>query len=142
MILGIDHVQITVPANAVEEARAFYCGLLGRREIEKPAALRERGGFWLQVGDREVHVGTEEGVERRATKAHVAYAVTDLAGWRARLAAAGVEAGDAVPITGYERFEFRDPFGNRVEMIQAVAPDLAGPGATPGRSGVARFRSL
>jgi hypothetical protein len=28
MIIGIDHVQITVPANAVVEARAFYCGLL------------------------------------------------------------------------------------------------------------------
>src|SRR5262245_43587009 len=135
MILGIDHVQITVPANAVEEARAFYCGLLGRREIEKPAALRERGGFWLQVGDRQVHVGTEEGVERRATKAHVAYAVTDVAGWRSRLAAAGVEASDAVPIPGYERLEFPDPFGIRVEMIQAVAADRADPGAALGRGG-------
>ena len=62
MIIGIDHVQITVPASAVADARAFYCGLLGLREVEKPAALRERGGFWLQVGDRQVHVGTEEGV--------------------------------------------------------------------------------
>jgi catechol 2,3-dioxygenase-like lactoylglutathione lyase family enzyme len=135
MILGIDHVQITVPAHAVAEARAFYCGLLGLREVEKPTALRGRGGFWLQVGDRQVHVGTEEGVERRATKAHVAYAVTDVAGWRSRLAAAGVEVSDAVPIPGYERFEFRDPFGNRVEMIQAVAADPAGPGAAPGRGG-------
>jgi catechol 2,3-dioxygenase-like lactoylglutathione lyase family enzyme len=133
MILGIDHVQITVPAHAVADARAFYCGLLGLREVEKPTALRGRGGFWLQVGDRQVHVGTEEGVERRSTKAHVAYAVTDVAGWRSRLAAAGVEVSDAVPIPGYERFEFRDPFGNRVEMIQAVAADPAGPTAAPGR---------
>src|SRR5215510_2399239 len=81
MITGIDHVQITVPANAVAEARAFYCGLLGLREVEKPAALQERGGFWLQVGDRQVHVGTEEGVERHTTKAHVAYAVTGIGEW-------------------------------------------------------------
>jgi catechol 2,3-dioxygenase-like lactoylglutathione lyase family enzyme len=126
MITGIDHVQITVAAEAVADARAFYCGLLGLREIEKPAALRGRGGFWLQVGDRQVHVGTEEGVGRRATKAHVAYAVTDVAGWRSRLAAAGVEVIDAVPIPGYERFEFRDPFGNRVEMIQAVGAGASG----------------
>jgi catechol 2,3-dioxygenase-like lactoylglutathione lyase family enzyme len=120
MIVGIDHVQITVPANAVPAARAFYCGLLGLCEVEKPDTLRGRGGFWLQVGERQVHVGTEEGVERRATKAHVAYAVRDLAAWRWRLAAAGVEVFDGVPIPGYERFEFRDPFGNRVEFIQAV----------------------
>jgi catechol 2,3-dioxygenase-like lactoylglutathione lyase family enzyme len=120
MIIGIDHVQITVPANAVAEARAFYCGLLGLREIEKPSALQERGGFWLQAGDRQVHVGTEEGVARRATRAHVAYAVTDIAGWRVRLAAAGVEVLDGIAIPGCERFEFRDPFGNRVELIEHV----------------------
>src|SRR5262245_24581624 len=120
MIIGIDHVQITVPGKAVADARAFYCGLLGLREVEKPGVLQERGGFWLQVGDRQVHVGTEEGVERHATKAHMAYAVTDLAGWRARLAAAGVEILDGIPIPGYARLEFRDPFGNRVELIETV----------------------
>jgi len=118
MILGIDHVQITVPAHAVAAARAFYCGLLGLREVEKPVALQGRGGFWLQVGDRQVHVGTEEGVARHATKAHVAYTVTEIALWRSRLAAAGVEILDGIPIPGQDRFEFRDPFGNRVELIE------------------------
>jgi catechol 2,3-dioxygenase-like lactoylglutathione lyase family enzyme len=133
MILGIDHVQITVPANAVPEARAFYCGVLGLREVEKPATLQERGGFWLRVGDRQVHVGTEEGVPRHTTKAHVAYAVTDIEAWRARLAAAGVEVLDGIPIPGRDRFEFRDPFGNRVELIEAVAVRAEGPrGAAPG----------
>jgi hypothetical protein len=51
----------------------------------------------------------------------VAYAVTNLAEWRARLAAAGVECLDGMPISGRDRFEFRDPFGNRVELIEAVA---------------------
>jgi catechol 2,3-dioxygenase-like lactoylglutathione lyase family enzyme len=119
MIIGIDHVQITVPANAVAQARAFYCGVLGLREVEKPAALQGRGGFWLEVGDRQVHVGTEDGVQRLATKAHVAYAVTDIAVWRAKLAAAGVETLDGIPIADRDRFEFRDPFGNRVELIGA-----------------------
>lgn len=122
MILGIDHVQITVPPPAIAQARAFYCGLLGLPEIEKPEGLRKRGGFWLQVGDRQVHVGVEEGVDRPATKAHVAYAVRDLAGWRERLAAAGVEVLEGVPIPGFDRFEFRDPFNNRVEFIEAMPP--------------------
>jgi Glyoxalase/Bleomycin resistance protein/Dioxygenase superfamily len=43
--------------------------------------------------------------------------VNDLAGWRDRLARAGVVVEPGFPIPGYDRFEFRDPFGNRVEMI-------------------------
>ena len=116
-IVGIDHVQITVPKGGEAAARAFYCGVLGLAEIEKPEALRARGGFWLQVGDHRVHVGTEEGVDRKATKAHVAYRVTNITNWRDCLERAGVRIADSVPIPGFERFEFRDPFGNRVEMI-------------------------
>ena len=120
MITGIDHVQITVPADGVEQARAFYCGLLGLREVEKPESLKGRGGFWLQAGDRQVHVGIEDGVDRRATRAHIAYAVVGIDLWRNRLAAAGVDMSGGIPIPGYDRFEFRDPFGNRVEFIQAA----------------------
>ena len=43
----INHVQITVPKGAEAEARAFYCDLLGLREIAKPQSLEGRGGFWL-----------------------------------------------------------------------------------------------
>jgi catechol 2,3-dioxygenase-like lactoylglutathione lyase family enzyme len=123
MITGIDHVQITVPADGVEQARAFYCGLLGLREVEKPESLKGRGGFWLQVGDRQVHVGIEEGVDRRTTKAHIAYAVIGIDDWRDRLAAAGVDVIEGIPIPGHDRFEFRDPFGNRVEFIQVSRDD-------------------
>jgi catechol 2,3-dioxygenase-like lactoylglutathione lyase family enzyme len=117
-IVGLHHAQITIPRGAEEQAREFYCGVLGLNEIEKPASLRARGGFWLQVGDREVHVGTEDGVDRHKTKAHLAYQVTDLAGWRKKLAEHGISVLESIPIPGYDRFEFRDPFGNRVEMIE------------------------
>jgi catechol 2,3-dioxygenase-like lactoylglutathione lyase family enzyme len=40
MIVGVDHVQITVPAADVEAARAFYCGLLGLREIDSNFVIR------------------------------------------------------------------------------------------------------
>jgi len=120
-IVGIDHVQITVPQGREIDAREFYCGLLNLPEVEKPAALKPRGGFWLKAGDRQIHVGTEDGVHRRATKAHVAYAVNDLEAWREKLSLAGIEVETGIPIPGYARFEFRDPFGNRVEMIQAIS---------------------
>lgn len=120
-ITGINHVQITIPKGAEAAARAFYCDLLGLPEIEKPDSLKGRGGFWLQVGDRQVHVGTEDGVERKATKAHIAYEVEDVAIWQARLEAHGIKVLDSVPIPGFARFEFRDPFDNRVEFIQPLA---------------------
>ena len=79
MITGIHHAQITVPKGTEEQARAFYCGVLGLPEIEKPESLKGRGGFWLQVGDRQVHVGTEDVFDRLATKSHIAYQVDDVA---------------------------------------------------------------
>ena len=120
-ITGLHHAQITIPQGAEEQGRAFYCGLLGLPEIAKPASLEGRGGFWLQAGDRQLHVGTEKGTERGATKAHLAYEVDDIRAWRKLLEQHGVTILDGVPIPGYERFEFRDPFGNRVEFIQPAS---------------------
>jgi catechol 2,3-dioxygenase-like lactoylglutathione lyase family enzyme len=119
-MLRLHHAQITIPKGAEEQGRAFYCGLLRLQEIEKPESLQGRGGFWLQVGDRQVHVGTEEGVDRKATKAHLAYEVDDVKAWREILQGHDITILDAVPIPGYERFEFRDPFGNRVEFLQTL----------------------
>jgi catechol 2,3-dioxygenase-like lactoylglutathione lyase family enzyme len=121
VILGLHHAQITIPRGSEDEARQFYVKLLGLTEIEKPQSLAGRGGFWLRVGDRELHVGTEDGVDRRATKAHLAYRVSGLQEWCERLGAACVEILASAPIPGYDRFEFRDPFGNRVEMIEPTA---------------------
>jgi catechol 2,3-dioxygenase-like lactoylglutathione lyase family enzyme len=120
MITAIHHVQITIAAADEAAARAFYCGLLGLPEVIKPDSLQGRGGFWVQVSDRQLHVGVEEGVNRAGTKAHVAYQVDDLAAWRDRLVAAGVAPLPSVPIPGFDRFECRDPFGNRLEFIQPL----------------------
>ncbi|TKC19200.1 VOC family protein [Robertmurraya kyonggiensis] len=120
MILGLHHAQITIPKGSEDKAKEFYCQILGLPEKEKPETLKGRGGFWLQVGDREVHVGTEDRFDRLTTKAHLAYQVEDLAHWRKVLVQNEIEIIEAVPIPGFERFEFRDPFGNRVEMIQSV----------------------
>jgi predicted acetyltransferase/catechol 2,3-dioxygenase-like lactoylglutathione lyase family enzyme len=120
VVVRLHHAQITIPKGAEDEARRFYCELLGLEEIEKPDSLKGRGGFWLGVGDIQVHVGTEDGVDRALTKAHLAYQVDEINAWRERVVAAGVNIGDSVAIPGYERFEIRDPFGNRVEFIQPV----------------------
>ena len=119
-LVRLHHAQITIPKGAEDEAHAFYCGVLGLQEIEKPASLQGRGGFWVQLSDMQVHIGTEDGVDRTATKAHLAYQVDNVQAWKARLEQAGIQILDSVPIPGYDRFEFRDPFGNRVEFIQPL----------------------
>ena len=120
MILGLHHVHITIPKGAEEEGINFYCGILGLTKLEKPDSLKGRGGFWMKVGQQEVHVGTEDEVDRLKTKAHLAYQVDDLSYWKEILKKHSINITNGIPIPGFERFEFRDPFGNRVEMIQAI----------------------
>jgi catechol 2,3-dioxygenase-like lactoylglutathione lyase family enzyme len=118
MITGIHHAQITIPTGAEDEARAFYCRFLGLKEIPKPESLAGRGGFWLQLGAQQLHIGIDDAVERRSAKAHVAYLVEDIESWRSKLSAAHIDIVDGIPIPHYDRFEFRDPFGNRVEFLE------------------------
>ena len=121
MITGVHHVQITVPKGEEDAAREFYCGTLRLAEVEKPDALKSRGGFWLAVGDRQVHVGTEEGVDRQATKAARRLCRRRHPRLAEEAHALGIRLEEGIPIPGYSRFEFRDPFGNRVEMIQSIS---------------------
>ena len=120
MISAVHHVQVSIPIGSEEAARAFYIGLLGLREVPKPDALAGRGGFWLELDGFQIHFGTEDDIDRARSKAHVAYLVTDLENWREKLVEAGCVIMDGIPIPGYCRFEFRDPFGNRVEFLESL----------------------
>ena len=120
LILKVQHAQITIPTGAETEAREFYCNVLGLKEIPKPEILRDRGGFWLEIGAFQVHVGTEGNFDRSQTKAHIAYEVADLELWREKLTAQNIEILEGLPIPHYRRFEFRDPFGNRVEFLEKL----------------------
>src|SRR4051812_22363267 len=102
MILRAHHVQITIPVGKEDEARAFYCELLGLCEVPKPENLQGRGGFWLQLSNMQVHVGGEDGFDRQQTKAHIAYEVLDLGRVRAALSQHGAAILEGIPIPGYE----------------------------------------
>jgi catechol 2,3-dioxygenase-like lactoylglutathione lyase family enzyme len=119
-LLAIHHAQITIPQGEEDRAREFYCGLLGLQEIPKPSELAGRGGFWLELGDLQIHIGAEDGFDRTKTKAHLAYSVEDLDNWRVKLEANNITVKEGVSLPGMQRFEFRDPFGNRVEFIQKI----------------------
>ena len=119
-VSGVDHAQITIPKGSEDEARSFYCGVLGFAELPKPEVLLGRGGFWLEIGGFQIHVGTEENVDRIATKAHIAYRVEQLDRWRRALENESIEIVEGIQIPHFRRFEFRDPFGNRVEFVERV----------------------
>lgn len=117
-IIGLDHVQVAAPVGSEGEARRFYGELLGLSELEKPAALRDRGGVWFACGAHQPHVGVTPDFSP-ATKAHPALRVSlaDLDPIAEQLTAAGssVQWDDAIP--GTRRFYTADPWGNRIELI-------------------------
>jgi predicted enzyme related to lactoylglutathione lyase len=119
-IIGLDHAQVAAPVGSEGEARAFYGDLVGLLEIEKPEALRARGGVWFTCGAQQLHVGVVNDFSP-ATKAHPALRVRrrDLDSVAARLSAAGctVQWDDAIPAT--RRFYTADPWGNRIELLAA-----------------------
>ena len=88
-VVGLDHVQLAMPAGAEAEATAYYEGLLGLTQIPKPEPLASRGGCWFAHGSVQVHLGVEAPF-RPAKKAHPAFLVDDLAALCARLEAAGL----------------------------------------------------
>ena len=123
-VVGLHHVQLAAPPGCESGARAFYGGLLGLHEIDKPPLLAVRGGCWFEVGGGEVHIGVEDPF-RPAAKAHPAFGVTSVAALEklaATLVAAGIEVrwADDAEIPGQRRFHVTDPWGNRLELIAAV----------------------
>ena len=117
-VIAIDHVQLAFPPGGEAAARAFYGDVLGLTEVPKPAVMRARGGMWFQAGPVQLHLGVEPDM-RPSSKAHPALVVTELDTGLARLAAAGFrwQASDELP--GVRRGHTWDPFGNRIELIEA-----------------------
>ena len=116
-ILGLDHVQLAMPAGQEDVARAFYSGVLGLAEEPKPANLLARGGVWFRGGALRVHLGVDPNF-RAAGKAHPAFLVRGLTKVAARCAEAGFAPVTDEPLEGFDRFYVFDPFGNRLELLE------------------------
>ena len=125
--MRLHHVQVACPPGGEDAARAFYADGLGLTEIDKPPALRGRGGAWFRAYDgdgavvAELHVGVEDPFAP-TRKAHPAFLVDDLDAATHRLRTAGFEVDERERETfeGHLRFHAFDPHGNRVEVLQAL----------------------
>ena len=103
--VGINHVALEV--GDVDEALAFYGAIL---EFELRGRVGDHMAF-IDLGDQFLALSAP----RRAPpdgERHFGLVVDDAAAVRDALAAAGVEA---LPGRG---LSFRDPWGNRVEIVQ------------------------
>jgi catechol 2,3-dioxygenase-like lactoylglutathione lyase family enzyme len=121
-VTGLDHVQIAMPPDEEEKARAFYCGVLGLAEVPKPPALAKRGGAWFESCSLKLHLGVEQDF-RPARKAHPAFLVEGLDEIIERCRLAGIPVATDVPLEGYNRIHIHDPFGNRLELMEIDHPN-------------------
>jgi GrpB-like predicted nucleotidyltransferase (UPF0157 family) len=120
-IAGLDHVQVAAPPGCEADARRFYGGILGLAELPKPPELAARGGAWFALGSgQQLHVGVEEDFAP-ARKAHPALVVSGgaLEALAERLVGAGCEVRWDASLPGLARFYVADPWGNRLELVEA-----------------------
>jgi catechol 2,3-dioxygenase-like lactoylglutathione lyase family enzyme len=118
LYIGIDHVQLAAPPGCEAAARRFFVDVLGMAELTKPAALQSRGGIWLQCGMHQLHIGIQKDFQP-ASKAHPAIRVLDMAALRTRLKQNNIGIIEDDGIVGLDRFYLTDPFGNRIEFVEA-----------------------
>ena len=116
----LHHVQLAIPAGGEPQCRAFWGGLLGMDELEKPPTLAARGGCWFRGGGVEVHLGVEHDFTP-AAKAHPGILVSDLRALAEALSSADVEVTWDGEFPGHDRFYAADPFGNRLEFLEPLS---------------------
>ncbi len=116
-IIGIDHVQLAMPAGGEERARSFYRDALGLPETPKPPALAGRGGCWFESDRVKIHLGVDAAFHA-ATRAHPGLLVTGLAQIVDRCRRQGIEVHADAALEGYDRVFVADPFGNRLELME------------------------
>ncbi|MFL9864682.1 glyoxalase [Paraburkholderia fungorum] len=118
-VVGIDHIQLAMPAGEEAAARYFFGDILGLRELPKPPELAARGGVWFACGTVQLHLGVAKDFTP-ARKAHPGFIVDQLAPIVASLSAAGHDVKSDTPTQGFTRVFTADPFGNRIELLEPV----------------------
>jgi catechol 2,3-dioxygenase-like lactoylglutathione lyase family enzyme len=118
-VVGLDHVQLAMPKGEEALARLFYGGVMGLQEVKKPRELHHRGGAWfVGPGGVAVHLGVMDPF-KPSVKAHAAFRVASLERARNRLATHRVDVIEDDSGSTVRRVYIHDPFGNRLELIDA-----------------------
>jgi catechol 2,3-dioxygenase-like lactoylglutathione lyase family enzyme len=120
----LQHVNVVYPAGAEAEARAFYAGALGLQEVAKPSEFDQRG-MWFQLEAGQVHLSPGEPPPPGPW--HFCVVADDFDALRRRVEATGADTEDTHPWSDRRRFFTRDPWGARIEVLEAPVPAMRGP---------------
>ncbi|PSL30260.1 catechol 2,3-dioxygenase-like lactoylglutathione lyase family enzyme [Dyadobacter jiangsuensis] len=115
----LDHIMLCIPPGTEQQARDFYGGVLGLQELNDLGYPLPHGAIWFQMGDIQLHIRAED--VQAVSQRHPAFEVDNLEEARAILEKHGVAIKNDSKIPDRNRFSFRDPFGNRIELIEMIA---------------------
>lgn len=121
-VQGIDHVNLSAPAELLERVRRFYVDVIGLHEGPRPTFRSGSRGYWLYAGAEPVMHLTSRGQGEASAQAtgwldHIAFACADLPATRAKLDAAGVRYRiDVVDMPPQVQVFLTDPAGVGVEL--------------------------
>ncbi|MEO5910521.1 MAG: VOC family protein [Pelobium sp.] len=107
-----DHILITVPIGKLSEAQQFYQEVL---QLSPIYGDLPQGAIWFRIADIELHVMEEE--TGNSSKRHPAFEVSDLKVAESFLKSKNISISYSSLIPGRDRCFFRDPFGNRFELL-------------------------
>ena len=119
-LVGLHHVQLAMPPGEEDAAVRFYARSWAWTQVPKPPTCSRRGAACGSHGRPRGASGGRGDLVPAREKAHPAFLVRGLETLRARIEAAGYRVTDTVQIEGFHRVYVRDPFGNRVELIEAA----------------------
>ncbi|SEB21135.1 hypothetical protein SAMN05443550_11851 [Pedobacter hartonius] len=105
--------MITVPEGTQLQAREFYGDVM---ELEEISGEHPRAALWFKIGDIELHVRQEPAGP--LSDRHPAFEVESLDAAKLFLQKKGVAIAYSSEIDGRQRCFFRDPFGNRFELLE------------------------
>lgn len=120
--LILHHASLVV--SNTEASLAFYSGVLGLEQIERP----DLGfpGVWFKLGEQQIHLlelpnmdPTTGRPEHGGRDRHVALSTTDLDSVRAALEDAGLKY--TLSKSGRRALFCRDPDGNAIEILERAS---------------------
>lgn len=113
-VIGLDHVNVTVPEELETEVVEWYADVLGLERLDKPVGTRAAGA-WFAAGDQQLHISVDE--HNPPQSAHYGLVVDEFEALVTRLRSAGCHIEQARDIPGRHRCFTRDPAGNRIEFM-------------------------
>ena len=119
-ISDIDHYNLRVPKENIDELLSFYTSVIGLTVGDRPL---KSFGYWLYAGEKSLlHLSLASAEEQREYDKqnaidHIAFSCSQLKDFENQLTKAGVSFNrKEISETGQIRLFLHDPMGNKIEL--------------------------